>query len=145
MKSFRLLFPLVAFAVVANLPNLSKADDPEVIYKRCIEKLEQIVHRLENANEAVVDECSPLILELLENGHEQAAHELAERCIHKIRVQSGEAIRLVKRLCEACIHHLRELGADELAELLAVRCQQALAAIELSRNRSIEQILDLFD
>ncbi len=146
MKIFALIgLVLAALTVSLAAPaNVAGQDNPNVIFNRCTQRLQQISERTTNAQREIVRECVPVIEELLMNGEFLRARAVAERCINRINEVTEDGLRALHATCEECIQALRRLEAYALANRLEQICQEHAARIRNSRERAVNRIRSLF-
>ena len=107
-------------------------------------KIDHTVERCENAAADETADCLQQIRRLLADGQEQAARRVAADCIDSATERAEKCARYIKRLCNACIDQLVDLGATQLARRVNQVCDDAVADIRLILQREKNAIQNAF-
>lgn len=130
------LFALCFAVGLMFLTDTALADtSPEDLASRCVSKVNGIVDRCQNAAAEETVECVRKIRQLLAAGREDAAHDVARKCIRSATTRTENCAKRVNRICNACIDELLELGAPQLARRVNNVCEDAISDLRTTLQR----------
>lgn len=122
------------------------AHDPVEVFRECATEVRKTARICVNQNHNNADRCVRIIRELLEQGHIDRAHAVADHCIEAIQDRTERCIDRINEICVRCVRRLNELGAERLAERMKTEvCKDARVAVTQSGRRAIRRIENLFD
>ncbi len=142
MKVILSLMTVVGLLLITG--SASAHTTPEDLAARCVVKIDHTVERCENAAADETADCLQQIRRLLADGQEQAARRVAADCIDSATERAEKCARYIKRLCNACIDQLVDLGATQLARRVNQVCDDAVADIRLILQREKNAIQNAF-
>jgi hypothetical protein len=119
--------------------------NPQEIYRNCVQSVVAAAQHCIATNMNDATRCAKQIRRLLRQGKVEEARALAERCRTKIEEQSKECIERIETHCARCIQALERLGAHRLADMLRRICQRAVSSVEMSRERALAILRQLFE
>lgn len=130
------LFALCFTAGLMIFTNTAFADtSPEDLAARCVTNVNGIVDRCQNAAAEETVECVRKIRRLLAAGREDAARDVARKCIRSATTRTENCANRVNRICNACIDELLELGAPQLARRVNNVCEDAISDLRSTLQR----------
>tara|TARA_R110001592_G_scaffold359790_1_gene667058 strand:- start:69214 stop:69648 length:435 start_codon:yes stop_codon:yes gene_type:complete len=143
MKSILSLVTVLGLMLVTETVFAHTA--PDDLAARCVAKVDQTIDRCESAAADETTECLQQIRRLLADGQEQAARRVAADCIDSATERAEKCAKYIKRLCNACIDELVNLGATQLARRVNQVCEDAISDIRLILQREKNTIQNAFD
>lgn len=135
---------LLGCILISCTESKAAADDAEAVFRRCVERVNQINDRVTNAQRETLRECLPRIRRLLAEGSYQDARNLARRCIGKLESLTDAGVQALRETCFPCVRRLRELEAYRLAERLSRICAENAQQLHQQNKRAKNAILELF-
>ena len=113
--------------------------NPQDVAERCVNHVDSVVERAENAIAEDTLASVEEIRRLIRAGRDEAAHAVARQCAQ----DAEEIVRLataeIGDTCEECIRYLTSVGADGLARRVYNYCEDSVAGFEvlLARQQAI--------
>lgn len=117
---------------------------PEDVATRCVTAVNQVVDRCQSAAADETKECLQTIRRLLSEGREEAARRVAADCIASATERTENGARYIKRICNACIDALIDLGAPQLARRVNQACDDAISSLRTTLQREKNAIRSAF-
>lgn len=134
-------YALVAVASVCLTSTSVQAhENPIDAAQRCIERVEQLVARCENAAREETQRCVHEIRRLKADGQYEAAVQVARECIARSRQRTRNCIAEVREVCTRCIDYLLGFGLEELAQRVRYNCGAAIEQLETIHQR-VENVI----
>ena len=112
----------------------------EDIAKHCANAVNRLADRCASVNERTAAYCVKRIERLLENGHRDAAHRVARRCVRLINRRSNACVEHIRIICRECIYVLKVLGHPELADRLEGICAENVKKVRRSQADAILKV-----
>jgi len=135
---------LLGCTLICCTESNASAQDAEAVFRRCVERINQINERVTNAQRETVRECVPRIRRLLEMGEIEEARHVARRCIAKLDSITDSGLQALRDTCGPCLERLRRLKAYRLAERLARICEENAHQLKHQNRRAQNIIRELF-
>lgn len=132
----KLLFAFCAAAGLMMVTSSASAHtSPEDTAARCVNTVNGIVDRCQNAAADETAECVRKIRRLLADGRERAARRVAAECIRSATTRTENCVNRVKRVCNACTDLLIDMGAPHLARRINHVCEDAVTTLRTTLQR----------
>ncbi len=130
------LFAFCAAAGLMMVTNSASAHaSPEETAARCANIIGDIVERCQNAASEETTECVRKIRRLLADGRERAARRVAADCIRSATERTEKCGRRIKRISNACIDLLLDMGAPQLARRINNISEDAISTLRTTLQR----------
>ncbi len=132
----KLLSAFCAAACIMTVTStVSAQSSPEDVAARCVDAVNGIVDRCQNAAKDETTQCVRKIKRLLEDGRERAARRVATDCIRSAATRTENCVNRVQRICRACIDTLLDMGAPHLARRIDNVCEEAISDLRTTLQR----------
>ena len=129
-------FTLLAVAsLCVTSTSVQAQENPVDAARRCIERVEQLVTRCENAAREETQRCVHEIRRLKADGQYEAAVQVARECVSRSRQRTRNCIAEVREVCTRCIDYLLGFGLEELAQRVRYHCAAAIEHLETIQQR----------
>lgn len=130
---------LLAFCAALGLmvvtSTASAQTSPKDLAARCVAEVNATVDRCQSAGADETQECVQEIRRLLADGRERAARRVAADCVESATERTEKCANRVKRICDACIEELVNLGAPQLARRVNDACKDAISDLRFMLQR----------
>lgn len=131
-----------AACLMAATNTVSAQSSPEDVAARCVNAVNGIVDRCQDAAGDETAQCVRKIKKLLEDGRERAARRVAADCIRSATARTENCANRVKRICRTCIDTLLDMGAPHLARRVENVCEDAISDLRTTLQREKRAIRD---
>ncbi|MDA1165716.1 MAG: hypothetical protein O3B13_21675 [Planctomycetota bacterium] len=110
-------------------------ENPVEAAARCMERVEHLVNRCENAASEETQQCVHEIRRLKADGQYETAIQVARECVSSSRRRTRICIGEVREICTRCVDYLLQFGAEELAARVRSHCRAAVDQLETIQQR----------
>jgi hypothetical protein len=146
MSKRRVCNGVLSAVLLAAAPALARADEPEEIARRCVERVDQIADRAITAMRTIAGEAVRRIEELQQQGDDEGARHAAVRAAGAIRAAAAAAFEAIHDTTARCVREIREAGgSEELIRRVVGHSRQKRADVRDAAHGALRRIREALE